>query len=154
MSEPQAPDSNKTDGLDAPAVLQVSPVLPAHIGRYRIEKILGQGAFGTVYLAHDDELRRPVAIKVPNRERVSSPAEAEEYLAEARVVARLDHSHIVPVFDVGRTEDGLCFVVSKLIEGRDLAQQIKSARPSPECGPDGYRCGCLAPCPPKGIGSP
>src|SRR5262249_50199051 len=41
----------------------------------------------------------------------------------------LDHPHIVPVYDVGRTDDGLCFVVSKLIEGSDLAAKIKRARP-------------------------
>ena len=52
----------------------------------------------------------------------------EEFLAEARTLARLDHPHIVPVFDVGRTEDGLCFVVSKLIEGSDLAVRMGQAR--------------------------
>jgi serine/threonine protein kinase len=54
----------------------------------------------------------------------------ESFLAESRILARLDHPHIVPVFDVGRTEDGLCFVVSKLVEGCDLAVTIGRARPS------------------------
>src|SRR6516165_7104562 len=93
---------------------------PSKIGRYRIIHRLGQGGFGTVYLAQDDDLDRPVAIKVPNPERIADPGDLEAYLAEARILARLDHPHIVPVFDVGRTEDGLCFVVSKLIEGSDL----------------------------------
>ena len=53
----------------------------------------------------------------------------EAYLTEARIVANLDHRHIVPVHDVGRTSDGLCFVVSKFIEGNDLASRIKEARP-------------------------
>ncbi len=106
------------------------PELPRHIGRYRIEKVLGDGGFGRVYLAHDDELNRRVAIKVPHRERVSSPADVEAYLAEARVLAGLDHPHDVPVFDVGRTDDGLCFVVSKFIEGSDLAHRLRHARPS------------------------
>ena len=80
-------------------------------------------------LAHDDDLDRPVAIKVPRPERVSRPEDVEAYLDEARILASLDHPHIVPVHDVGRTDDGLCFVVSKLIEGSDLATKIKEARP-------------------------
>src|SRR6516165_1072576 len=103
---------------------------PATIGRYRIIRRLGQGGFGRVYLAHDDELNRPVAIKVPNPERIGHPEDVEAYLNEARILARLDHPHIVPVFDVGRTEDGLCFVVSKFVEGSDLAVRIGEARPS------------------------
>src|SRR5262249_24948401 len=49
---------------------------------------------------------------------------------EARILAGLDHPHVVPVHDVGRTDDGLCYVVSKFIEGSDLKQKIKEARPS------------------------
>ena len=103
---------------------------PSKIGRYRIIHRLGQGGFGRVYLAHDDDLDRPVAIKVPNPERITHPEDVEAFLIEARILARLDHPHIVPVFDVGRTEDGLCFVVSKLVEGSDLAVRMGQARPS------------------------
>ena len=100
------------------------------IGRYSILGILGKGGFGKVFLAHDDDLNRAVAIKVPRPDRVSQPKDIEAYLNEARILASLDHPHVVPVYDVGRTEDGLCFVVSKLIEGSDLAKRIKEARPS------------------------
>ena len=103
---------------------------PSKIGRYRIIRRLGQGGFGRVYLAHDDDLDRPVAIKVPNPERITPPEDVEAFLVEARILAKLDHPHIVPVLDVGRTEDGLCFVVSKLIEGSDLAVRMGQARPS------------------------
>jgi hypothetical protein len=71
-----------------------------------------------------------VAIKVPRPERVAQPADADGYLAEARTLARLDHPNIVPVHDVGRTEDGLPFVVSKFIEGTDLAATMRQSRPS------------------------
>jgi serine/threonine protein kinase/formylglycine-generating enzyme required for sulfatase activity len=104
--------------------------LPSRLGRYRVEKLLGEGGFGRVYLAHDDDLQRPVAVKVPHRSRVTQPEEVAEYLAEARVLASLDHANIVPVYDVGRTDDGLCFVVSKFIEGSDLKQTIQAGRPS------------------------
>jgi eukaryotic-like serine/threonine-protein kinase len=106
---------------------------PSKIGRYRINRRLGQGAFGRVYLAHDDDLDRPVAIKVPSPERIPQPKDAEAFLVEARVLAKLDHPNIVPVFDVGRTEDGLCFVVSKFIEGSDLSVLMRRARSSFRC---------------------
>src|SRR5271157_2164070 len=102
---------------------------PTKIGRYTILGRLGKGGFGEVFQAFDDDLNRPVAIKVPRPERVSQPEDVEAYLNEARIVASLDYPHIVPVYDVGRTGDGLCFVVSKLIEGSDLAKRIKEARP-------------------------
>ncbi len=103
---------------------------PSSIGRYRIISRLGQGGFGRVFIGNDDDLDRPVAIKVPSRERITDPDQVESFLREARILARLDHPNIVPVFDVGRTEDGLCFVVSKLVEGSDLAVRIGRARPS------------------------
>jgi len=102
---------------------------PPKIGRYSILRRLGKGGFGEVFQAFDDDLDRPVAIKIPRPERVSCPEDIEAYLTEAQIVANLDHPHIVPVYDVGRTDDGLCFVVSKLIDGNDLASRIKESRP-------------------------
>src|SRR5271165_1882257 len=102
---------------------------PPKIGRYNLLKRLGKGGFGEVFLAYDEDLDRPVAIKIPRPDRVSCPEDIEAYLEEARIVANLDHPHIVPVHDVGRTNDGLCFVVSRYIEGSDLATRIKAARP-------------------------
>jgi serine/threonine protein kinase len=103
---------------------------PQQIGRYRVVRRLGQGGYGRVYLARDDELDRLVAIKVPNPGRIAGPGDVEAYLAEARILAKLDHSNIVPVFDVGRTDDGLCYVVSRFIDGSDLAESLRHGRPS------------------------
>jgi serine/threonine protein kinase len=102
--------------------------LPQRIGRYQVEKLLGLGAFGLVYLAHDDQLQRHVAIKVPHWRVVAQARDAEAYLAEARTVASLDHPHIVPVFDVGSTAQFHCYVVSKYIDGTDLANRLKQSR--------------------------
>jgi serine/threonine protein kinase len=131
MREPEVPTRPLVPTTpEVPAAGTARPGLPQHIDRYRVEKVLGRGGFGIVYLAHDDQLHRPVAIKVPHRERISSPEDAEAYLAEARILAGLDQPHIVPVHDVGSTEDRLPFVVSKFIEGSDLKERIKAARPS------------------------
>src|SRR5580704_5539443 len=99
----------------------------AKIGRYRVLRILGDGGFGRVYLAYDDILLRQVAIKVPHPHRISGPEDVENYLNEARIVARLDDREvsIVPVYDCGQTDDGLCYVVSKYIEGSDLATKTR-----------------------------
>src|SRR4051812_36820312 len=56
-----------------------TPRLLERIGRYRLLKLLGQGGFGRVYLAHDDDLKRSVAVKVPNPERISRPEDVEAY---------------------------------------------------------------------------
>ena len=99
--------------------------MPVLAGRYRRIRKLGEGAFGAVWLAEDLELRRQVAIKEPRRERLRDAADVEAYLAEARVLASLDHPHIVPVYDVGRTAEGSCYVVSKLVDGADLTTYAK-----------------------------
>jgi serine/threonine protein kinase/formylglycine-generating enzyme required for sulfatase activity len=93
-----------------------------------VEKVLGEGGFGRVYLAHDEQLRRLVAIKVPHARLLAQPGDAEAYLTEARTVASLDHPNIVPVYDVGTTEECPCFVVSKYIDGTDLASRLKRSR--------------------------
>jgi len=98
-------------------------------GRYRLDRVLGEGAFGRVYLGFDEDLQRQVAIKVPSKERIQKPEDAEAYLAEARTVASLDHPHIVAVYDMGHTEDGSIWVVSKFIEGSTLEDRIKAGRP-------------------------
>jgi serine/threonine protein kinase/formylglycine-generating enzyme required for sulfatase activity len=113
-----------------PAGRAVPDEHPSHVGRYRIERLLGQGGYGRVYLAHDDQLRRSVAVKVPRPELACLPGFAESYLAEARILASLDHPNIVPVHDYGQSAEGLPFVVSKFIEGTDLAGCIRQARPS------------------------
>jgi serine/threonine protein kinase/formylglycine-generating enzyme required for sulfatase activity len=113
----------------SPAAAEALPtLLPDRIGRYRIERILGQGGFGLVYLAHDDQLRRLVAIKVPHARLLVKTTDAEAYLTEARTVANLDHPHIVPVFDVGSVDQFPCYVVSKYIDGVDLAARLKASR--------------------------
>ncbi|RLS34681.1 MAG: serine/threonine protein kinase [Planctomycetota bacterium] len=111
--------------LHSPATSNRAVDQPQFIGRFRVQRILGDGGFGRVYLAFDEELRRSVAIKVPHAYRIANPSDIETYFEEARILASLDHPAIVPVFDFGRTDDGRCFIVSKYIEGSDLATKNK-----------------------------
>jgi serine/threonine protein kinase/formylglycine-generating enzyme required for sulfatase activity len=115
-------------GGDGTSATPAPEDVPERIGRYRIIGFLGQGGFGLVYKARDEQLARDVAVKVPHAHRVARPEDAEPYLAEARTVANLDHPHIVPVYDVGSTAEHSFFIVSKYIEGTDLAKKIKECR--------------------------
>ncbi|MGA2033480.1 MAG: SUMF1/EgtB/PvdO family nonheme iron enzyme, partial [Thermoguttaceae bacterium] len=128
LRQPGESESPQTTSQQPELAPEASAGHPGRIGRYRLEKILGQGGFGLVYLAHDEQLQRLVAIKVPHRRRVSTVEDAAAYLTEARTVANLDHPHIVPVHDVGSSDDFPCFVVSKYIDGTDLATRLKQSR--------------------------
>lgn len=101
------------------------------IGRYTVRRRLGQGGFGTVYLASDEELQRPVAVKIPRRERFRSSEDEERFFEEARTAARLNHPAIVPVHDVGRHDDATPFVVMDYIEGSSLEEVLRAERLSP-----------------------
>jgi serine/threonine protein kinase len=125
---PQAAPANETPLATTPPANPTA--VPHHIGRYRVEKVLGQGGFGIVYLAHDDELQRPVAIKVPHPHLVVRLEDVGTYLTEARTAALLDHPNIVPVHDIGATPDYPFFIVSKFIEGSTLAERLKQNPPT------------------------
>lgn len=93
-------------------------------GRYRLDRVLGEGTFGRVYLGYDDQLHRQVAIKVPHREQFSKPGDADAYLAEARTVAALEHPSIVPIYTAERTGDGSIFLVSRYVDGGTLKDRL------------------------------
>jgi serine/threonine protein kinase/formylglycine-generating enzyme required for sulfatase activity len=111
----------------APSDAEPTDAIPERFGRYKVERVLGRGGYGTVYLAHDDDLKRAVAVKVHHR---AGARDSAHSLAEARILAGLDHPHIVPVHDLGQSEDGFFFVVSKFIEGYDLRTVMAERRPS------------------------
>src|SRR5262249_44765927 len=119
---PERPAS--TTGPHTPGVANGPLPMPERIGRYRVERILGVGGFGQGDLARDEQLQGRVAVKVPHHRGAASPPDKGSYLAEARTLVALEHPHIVPVYDVGTTDDGLFYVVSKYVEGSDLARRI------------------------------
>ena len=93
--------------------------------RYRIVSRLGEGAFGTVYAAHDVQLDRPVAIKTPRLGLLGSETDAQRFLREARAAGQLRHPNIVPVYDAGKIGDSY-FIASGLIEGETLADRLRN----------------------------
>src|SRR5262245_44979063 len=93
--------------------------LPQHFGRYEIQRLLGQGAMGSVYLAYDPSLQRQVALKIPKFSDEANPDMRDRFLREARSAATLRHANICPVYDVGRV-DGVHFITMAYIEGRTL----------------------------------
>ncbi len=130
-SPANAPDGNPLNTLPLGPNDKPAGKAPQRVGRYSINKLLGRGGFGEVYLGIDDQLRREVAIKLTFGSRVG-PGAVEMLLAEAQMLAELDHPNIIPVFDIGSTDRGDIFIVSKLIDGMDLATRIERNRPSRE----------------------
>ena len=97
--------------------------LPEQFGRYRIIKRLGQGGMGSVYLAQDTHLERPVAIKVPDFGNYEDPEARRRFLEEARTAATLDHPYLCSVYDAGEI-DGQLYLTMAYIEGQSLAALI------------------------------
>ena len=97
---------------------------PAQVGRYRLLDKLGEGGFGTVYLADDPQLQRRVAIKVPRSDKKWKPEQLEEYRREAQVLAKFEHENIVRVYDIGQDDLFPVFIVSQFIDGISLSKIV------------------------------
>jgi WD40 repeat protein len=91
--------------------------------KYQIEAEIGRGGFGTVYRAVDRSLERPVALKILDPLLMRDSGWVMSFRKEARVTARLEHPHIVPVYEIGEERERL-FIAMKLIEGGSLATHI------------------------------
>lgn len=109
-----------------------SPEVPSRLGRYQLRDCLGAGATAEVHLAFDEELERVVAVKVIHPRLLSSARQVASFQEEARTLARLDHPGIVPIYDVGQSDNGLCFIVSKYLDGGDLKSRLKEKGPDLE----------------------
>jgi serine/threonine-protein kinase len=101
----------------------------ALVGRYRIERELGQGGMATVYLAHDLKHDRKVALKVLKPE-LAAVLGAERFLAEIKTTANLQHPHILPLHDSGEV-DGTVFYVMPYVEGESLRDRLTREKQLP-----------------------
>ncbi len=105
--------------------------LQGAFGRYNIVRCIGQGAMGSVYLAEDTQLDREVALKIPKFAADDGPEMIQRFYREARAAATLRHANVCPVYDVGEI-DGTHYLSMAYIEGRPLADLIKTEGPLPE----------------------
>ena len=94
------------------------------LGKYQIEKKIGAGGMGTVYLARDTQLKRVVALKVLSRDKAQNPTLVRRFQAEAQAAAQLRHDNIVAVYDSGEA-DGYLFIAMEYVEGQDLFEMVQ-----------------------------
>jgi eukaryotic-like serine/threonine-protein kinase len=100
-------------------------------GRYRLKRPLGHGGMATVYLGHDSELDRPVAIKVLAETLTGDETFRRRFLREAQLAARLSHPNVVSVYDAGEQADGRPYIVMEHVDGETLADVLRKRGPLP-----------------------
>ncbi|HEX6471624.1 MAG TPA: protein kinase [Streptosporangiaceae bacterium] len=105
--------------------------IPSSVGRYRIERVLGSGAFASVWLGHDDVLEAPVAIKVLAGSLLDDLDVRNRFLEEARILRRADSERLVRVHDIGDLPDGRPYFVMSYADRGALADRLKDHRPLP-----------------------
>src|SRR3990172_9743722 len=104
--------------------------VPGSFGKYDLEAELGKGAFGSVFRAFETDTLRPVALKILLPERSRLDTERDRFVREARLASKLDHPHIVKVYEADEW-DGLPYIAFELIQGRNLAKWLSQYRPEP-----------------------
>jgi len=114
-------------GFSAPDFLSLQAALR---GRYSIERELGRGGMGIVYLAHEVALDRPVALKLLPPALATLSNLRDRFLREARTSARLSHPNIVPIHSVDSVDDFVFFAMA-FVDGETLGQRVRERGPLP-----------------------
>ncbi|MBK9002050.1 MAG: serine/threonine protein kinase [Myxococcales bacterium] len=109
-------------------------LLGQQVGSYRVERLIGQGGMGEVYLGVQPEIGARVAIKVLTGDAAASPSLVERFFAEARAVNLIHHESIVNVLDMARTADGRPYLVMEHLEGAPLGQLFAASAGSAPIG--------------------
>ncbi|MBK6940826.1 MAG: protein kinase [Planctomycetes bacterium] len=126
VAEPDAADAMDADDAAAHEADRDEPI-PARVGRFLVQDVLGEGGSGRVLRAHDPALGRDVALKVVRASLASDQAACERFVAEAHVCAGLQHPGIVPIHEFGRLEDGRPYFAMKIVEGQTFAELMRGA---------------------------
>jgi serine/threonine protein kinase len=98
------------------------------LGKFQLLEEIGSGSFGQVFRAHDTELDRIVAIKVPRAGSLACQADVDRFLREARSAAQLKHPGIVAVYETGQADDGTCYLVEEFVQGVTLAARLADGK--------------------------
>lgn len=110
-------------GLSASDVAVQVGIDPRAIGRFQVLRRLGRGGMGVVFSAYDEELDRRVAIKLLRGDRLRDPASMQRFRSEAQAMARLSHTNVVHIYEVGEHE-GQLYIAMEYVQGRDLREWL------------------------------
>ena len=131
MSNADAKNNRKSNGEGAGPTrsFDSSALGPGgQIGSFRIERELGRGAVGVVYLAHDTKLDRPVAIKSLPTEVMKNPKARSRFSREARVLASLNHPNIATIYDEFQETKDVAYLILEYVPGQTLAERIAKSQ--------------------------
>lgn len=99
-------------------------------GGWRIERLIGRGGMGVVYMATDRRLNRPVAIKLIADDRAGDPGFRDRFVRESQMTAAIDHPNVIPVYAAGEA-DGQLYLATRYVDGTDLHDLLRSEGPLP-----------------------
>ena len=102
------------------------PRIGSTIAGYRIERLLGRGGMGTVYLAEDIALGRSVALKLLSERLSHDEAFRERIRIESRLAASIDHPNVIPIYEAGQASEATLFIAMRYVKGSDLKQILRS----------------------------
>ena len=115
---------------DEPAGNEASAAIGARLGRYRLERRLGGGGMAVVYLARDERLDRPVALKVLAPVLAEDEAFRKRFIRESRAAAAVEDPHIIPVFEAGEV-GGMLYIAMRYVPGGDVRTMVRRDGPLP-----------------------
>ena len=110
---------------------QKAAVEARHLGQYRLEEKLGEGAMGAVYRGHHAMMRRPAAIKMLNIDKINEES-LDRFEREVQITCQLNHPNTIAIYDYGRTPEGVFYYAMEYIEGIDLQTLVSKHGALPE----------------------